>query len=251
MNRTIFAAMLGSSLKDKITLFYSLVFPLALLIGLGLYFDTADYRERLLTGVTALGALFWGVQGIAFQVYQQRNRGVYKLLRMTPYSVLAFILTVTLARTCVGMGINAIILVTGMAVFGISISPAGLLVFMLLLLAGTLCFTALGFLIANLASNEGQINALANMLQLPMIFASGAFYSLEGAPAWVIHAGQAFPFSHLVNGLSASISGQFSETWLPLLLLALFTCIIVGLAAATFRWDSGSLRLSTKRQRAN
>ncbi|WP_010272842.1 hypothetical protein [Paenibacillus senegalensis] len=46
MTRTIFAAMLSSALKDKITLFYSLIFPLVLFIGLGIYLDTPEYQER-------------------------------------------------------------------------------------------------------------------------------------------------------------------------------------------------------------
>lgn len=250
MSRTIFTAMLSTSLKDKISLFYALIFPLAVFVGLGMYFDTPEYRERLLVGVTALGALFWGVQGIAFQVYQQRNQGVYKLLRLTPYPILSFILTITLARACIGLVLNLIIIAAGMAIFGIKVSTAAPLLIVVLLLAGTLCFTALGFLIANLASSEGQINAISNIIQLPMIFASGAFYSLEGAPAWVVHLGQLFPFSHLINGMGAALSGNFSAAWFSLLLQAAFACLIIGLAAVTFRWDRSGSRLLAKKQRA-
>ncbi|WP_051235866.1 ABC transporter permease [Paenibacillus pinihumi] len=248
MKSTIFAAMLGLTLKDKITLFYSLIFPLALLIGLGMYFDTPEYQEKLIAGVTALGALFWGVQGIAFQVYQQRSRGVYKLLMMTPFSILSFILTVTLARTVVGLAINGIILATGLLLFGLTYSIVNLLLFTGLLLLGTLCFTALGFVIANLASNEGQINSLSNLLQIPMIFGSSAFYSLEQAPAWIKLTGEFFPFAHMINGQTAALTGQLTEVLVPMSLLFLFTVLFVVLAAVTFRWDSRTSFLAIRRQ---
>lgn len=96
---TIFKTMLLSSLRDKITLFYSAVLPIALLMGLGFYFNTEEYIPRLLIGVISLSSLFWGISGIAFQVHGQRNRGVYRLIKLTPYSILHFILIVTTART--------------------------------------------------------------------------------------------------------------------------------------------------------
>ena len=35
----IFKSMLATSLRDRVTLFYSLAFPIFLMIGLGYYFD--------------------------------------------------------------------------------------------------------------------------------------------------------------------------------------------------------------------
>jgi len=52
---TVIRMLLVTSLKDKISLFYSLMFPLLLMAGLGYYFDSPEYRERLLVGVIALG----------------------------------------------------------------------------------------------------------------------------------------------------------------------------------------------------
>lgn len=240
---TIVRTMLVSSLKDRISLFYSLVFPIVLFVGLGLYMDSPAYRERLLIGTIALGTLFWGMQGISFQVLQQRSKGVYKLLRLTPTPTFGFIIGMTMARSIIGIALNVCIALTGSVSFGISFSLSAWMLMLPIIVIGTLCFTCLGFLVANIVNNEGQINALSNLLQIPMIFGSAAFYSLEAAPAWLAVAGRCFPFAYFVEGMHAAASGQSGDAWLNILILTAFTATTLALAVLTFRWDTerGSL----------
>ena len=63
----IFKSMLTTSVRDKITLFYSLAFPLILMLGLGYYFNESHQQLQIVAGVTAISTIFWGMQGIAFQ----------------------------------------------------------------------------------------------------------------------------------------------------------------------------------------
>ena len=46
--------LLKSALRDRISLFWSAVLPVGLLIGLGVVFDSPEYRGRLLAGAAAL-----------------------------------------------------------------------------------------------------------------------------------------------------------------------------------------------------
>lgn len=235
---TVFKTMLSTSLRDRISLFYATLFPVALLIGLGLYFDSPEYRTVLMTGVMALGSLFWALQGIAFQVMQQRNKGVYKLLQLAPYPVLSFILTMTLARTLLGLLMNMLLLLTGFIVFGIKTSLLGLLLLVVVLAVGTLCFTCIGFFISNIARNEAQINMYSNLLYLPMVFASEAFYSLNGAPDWIATIGRCFPFSYFVEGLRLALNSDGTGILMPLLILIAFSAGAILLSTLTFRCDA-------------
>ncbi|MBU5443721.1 ABC transporter permease [Paenibacillus sp. MSJ-34] len=237
MISTVIRAMFVSSLKDKISLFYAVLFPLALLIGLGLYFDTPEYRFRLLTGVVVLSSLFWSVQGIAFQVHWQRNRGVYKLLKLTPFPTVSFILTMVLVRTALGVAINGIVMLAGMIGFGIAMPLGGIVPFLLILTLGMLCFTAMGFLLSNLARNEAQINMISNLIYIPMLFGTETFYSLQHAPQWIATAGNLFPLTYMVQGLRASFAG-WNGTAFYMLIVAAFTVGLLALAALTFRWDA-------------
>ncbi|PYI50490.1 ABC transporter permease [Paenibacillus flagellatus] len=246
MTGTIFQSMLATSLRDKISLFYSTLFPVALLVGLGLYFDSPAYKPVLTTGVIGLGSLFWALQGVAFQVMQQRNKGVYKLLRLAPYPTLSFILCMTLARTVLGLAMSVLVLLAAVVVLGLPVTLAGVLTLLVVLAAGTLCFTALGFLVANMARNEGQINMLSNLLYLPMVFGTDAFYSLAGAPGWIEAVGRCFPFAYFVDGMRSALAGHYADAAVSVAIVAGFTAAVLLLAAVTFRWDADQSPLGGK-----
>jgi len=235
--RTVFRMMLVASLKDRISLFYALLFPILLMAGLGYYFNSPDYHERLFIGVLALSTLFWAVQGVAFQVYEQRNRGVYKLLRLTPFPTVSFVFALTLARALLGLCINGIISLVCAPLFGLSFPLLGVLPLLAMLTVGLLCFTCLGFLVVNFARNEGQINMLSNLLQIPMVFGSEAFYSLSAAPQWLVAAGRCTPFPYFVEGLRAAAATDFAAWGVSLLIVSVFALAMLALASLTFQWD--------------
>ncbi|MFD0713202.1 ABC transporter permease [Paenibacillus sp. GCM10027626] len=245
MFMTIFRSMIVTALRDRISLFYSILFPAGLLIGLGLYFDSPEYRFTLLTGTVVLSTVFWSVQGTAFQVHQQRSRGVYKLLKVTPCSNLSFVFNMTLARTVLGLMINGIILAGGIIAFGISISGANLAVLGFMLALGTLCFTAMGFFVTNLARNEAQINMFSNLLYIPMLFGSETFYSLQSAPQWIKTAGNLFPLTYLVKGVRFSFT-DLGEVLPYVGIVTAYTIALIFLAALTFRWDAEQPLLSRR-----
>ncbi|MFE8703543.1 ABC transporter permease [Cytobacillus sp. FJAT-54145] len=237
MMSIIFRSMIITSLRDKITLFYSLLFPIVLMVGLGLYFEGGDMPIRIVSGVTAISTIFWGMQGIAFQVHLQRNRGVYKLLKLTPMPILSFIFIMTLARTLIGTILNMLVWVGGILFLGIEVGAGAIFISAILIAVGSLCFTAIGFLIANLAQNEGQINMYSNLLQLPMIFMSQAFYPLTNAPQWVSIVGKLLPFEYYVQGLRGTLTESHGDLFLAFLIPCLYLIGSMLLAVPTFKWD--------------
>ncbi|WP_108670510.1 ABC transporter permease [Peribacillus acanthi] len=238
MLNVIFRSMIVTSLRDRISVGYALVFPIVLLVGLGLYFDEGLMHVRILTGVTAISTIFWGMQGIAFQVHYQRNKGVYKLLKLTPMPIFSFVFIMTLARTVIGVVLNMTVWFIGVLFLKIDISMMSSISTLLLVLIGTLCFTSIGFLIANFANNEAQINMLSNLLQLPMIFMSEAFYPLTNAPQWVQMIGKLLPFEHYVKGLSGSIMGDERSLIMGILVSLAYMIGSLILSVPTFKWEA-------------
>lgn len=238
--RIIMATMLRSMFRDTHTLVWNIVFPIAMLIGLGLYFNDAAYSHRLLAGVLTTNILFGATMVTAFNVMAQRNRGIYKLLRVTPFRTVSFITAMTGARTVLALLVSVYVILMSLFMLGVRLSLTGLTLMMLVLLIGTVCFTALGFLAANLSRDEGNVNMISNLMSFPMLLTSEAFYSLEHAPAWVVILGKLQPFHYLVDAMSTAVSpqGNISGIWMPLLILAGFTILILGAAAWTFRWDA-------------
>jgi len=238
-------SMLVTSLRDKITLFYSLLLPIVLMFGLAIYIDKPEQQLRIICGITAISTVFWGMQGIAFQVHWQRSRGVYKLLKLTPMPLMQFIAVMIVARTVIGVAMNWSIWLIGMLSFGMKLTAWSIGLTLLVIVIGTICFTSIGFVIANAARNEAQINMLSNLLQMPMIFMSSAFYSLNGAPDWVAFVGRLLPFEHYTNLISTMQSAGSSISILSLIVLVIYIMIAILIASITFRWDTNQVILKS------
>jgi len=237
---TIFRTMLTGIFRDMHTLFWTIIFPLAILVGLGLYIDDQAYSERLLGGVLTTNVLLGSAMVTAFNVMAQRNRGVYKLLRATPFSTSAFITAMTGARTVLSLLVSVCVIIMSVLLFGVSLSFLSIIMMLVVLLVGTVCFTAIGFIAANLSRDESNVNMISNLISFPMLFTSGAFYSLEHAPAWIQMIGKLQPFSYFVDAMAIAIrpNGSFADIWLPLVILAGFSVLCLAAASFTFRWDS-------------
>lgn len=237
---TILTTMLRGILRDAHTIVWNIVFPVAMLIGLGLYFDTPAYAGRLMTGVLTTNILFSSAIVTAFYVMSHRNRGVYKLLRATPFPTLSFIAAMTGARTVLVWIVSIIVITISVMLLGVSITLGGAVLMVPVILLGTICFTAIGFIAANLSRDESNVNMISNVISFPMLFTSEAFYSLDHAPPWVRIIGQMHPFHYLVESMRVASSPEVSGAaiWSPLLTLTGFTTVCLLLAKLTFRWDA-------------
>ena len=120
-----FQALLSGALRDRISLFWSVAAPLALLFGLGSFFPDPAYRANLVLGLVVFGILGFALSGTGFEVMRQRTRGVYKLLRATPFSIAAFVGALTGARGLVTLASGLIVAAAGSVAFGIPWSWTG------------------------------------------------------------------------------------------------------------------------------
>ncbi|MGZ9586554.1 ABC transporter permease [Paenibacillus marinisediminis] len=236
---TVLTTLLRGIIRDIHTIVWNIAFPIAMLVGLGLYFDNPDYSNRLLSGVLTTNLLFSATMVTAFYVMSHRNRGIFKLLRVTPFSTLSFITAMTGARTVLALLVSVCVIVTGVVFLDIQLEPISLLLMLIVLLIGTICFTSLGFIAANLSRDESNVNMISNLMSFPLLFTSEAFYSLEHAPQWIRVIGELQPFYYLVKamGIAVNPAGSISDIWLPLGILSLFTVALLVIAALTFRWD--------------
>jgi len=232
-----FRTLFRGALRDRISLFFAIIFPVVLLVALGFIFPTPGYRRQLLAGMLAVSVLFFSLNGIAFESLFQRNSGVYKLLRATPYRSITFIANLTAARGAVALLCSVVVLLVGVLALGMQVSWQGVLLLVPILGLGVVCFTFLGLTVSNLTQNENQVSMLNSIVTLPMLFASGTFYSLSAAPNWVQAVSKAFPLSYLIDGEHAALAGNAPGIVLPLLILLGFTLLALTLAVVTFRWD--------------
>ncbi len=237
---TGFKLFLKLALRDRISLGWALLFPLGLMTVMSLFFDDPVYRTRLLAGLLAISALFYIAYGMAFDVLGQRNRGVYKLLRITPVRTPVFIVRLALARSVVALGCTLFMLAAGLVILQVPFNIAGLPMLFVVLALGMVAFTFLGFMIGNLGNEESGVATLTNVVTLPLLFLTETFYSLEGAPIWIQTLRDALPFNHFLNAIRVCLEGHPSAAFVPLLVVLGYGVLFLGLSTLTFRWDAAA-----------
>jgi ABC-2 type transport system permease protein len=235
MMKVVFSLLAKSIYKDSYMLVWSILLPLGLFIGLGIYHESENYRANLLIGSMLLSVAMGAINTSGFWTMTQRKRGVFKLLKLSLLPVSRFILCSMMARLLVFAVIAALLLLSGALLFGMAFRVTGILILAGLLIVGTACFSSIGYVIASRAKDEGTMNMMSTVISFPMMFISTAFYSLEHAPRWIQWIGRLNPFEHAVivgrNALVGIVDVQ------SMLVLLLFACIGAVIAVKTFRYE--------------
>jgi ABC-2 type transport system permease protein len=189
----------------------------------------------LLGWAIATGATF----GAALTLITWRQKKVLRRLRLSPVRTSSIIgarvgvsVVIALVQMAIFLG------VASLPYFGLRLSAYWWMAIPLIV-AGTLAFLAIGLLAGSFSKTPEAGSAVANLIVLPMAFLSGAFFPLQGAPAWLQTISKALPLRHLVDGMqNVMVRGEGPATVLPQIgVLLAFAVVVAGAALALFRWD--------------
>jgi len=132
----------------------------------------------------------------------------------------------------------AVILGTGMLLFGMPIRGSWMAILTLAIL-GAVSFAGLGMLAACRAQRIETVSGLMNFIMVPMWLLSGIFFSSERFPALLQPLVQALPLTQLNDALRAVIlegAPLASQGWRVLGLVA-WGAVPFTLALRWFRWN--------------
>lgn len=190
----------------------------------------------LLGWAIAMGAVF----GTASNLVAWRKKRLLRRLWLAPVGAGAVVgarvgvnLALALAQAAIFLGIATL------PYYGLRLSGAWWLS-LPLALAGALAFMSIGLVVGAWAKTEEAANSLAQIVVLPMAFLSGAFFPLDGAPAWVRTVSDFLPLKHLADAMQGVLSrGESWGTALPVIGgLLLFAAVLTLIAQRLFRWDA-------------
>ena len=196
------------------------------------------YIDFLLPGVLVMGFLTVGLFGVPGSILYGRDRGLLRRYWVTPLSVPRYLFGYGLGHLTLCVIQAAVIILLGRFGLGASVrlmQPATLL----FLLLAICTFLAFGFLIASLARTESGGMAIANILNMPMMFLGGLFFSVGDVPIALRVIMLINPVTYLAEGVRRT-SGVEAGTvpWLATLLVPgawILGSILV--AARRLSWD--------------
>jgi ABC-2 type transport system permease protein len=199
---------------------------------------SAGYIGFMLPGIITLSALAGAVAGGA-TLLDERLRGTVKEYLVAPIPRYSILLANALSTVTRGLFQALVIVLVGLA-FGARLSANPAAWGLALLLAGlyTLGIAGLALAVAALVGSTLGYHGLI-ALDLPLLFASNAFYPLAVLPPWMGWIARVNPTTYVIDSLrrlmyGVSYAGQMPG-WLSALVLVGFAALGMALATLAFR----------------
>jgi ABC-2 type transport system permease protein len=232
-------------LREPMSAFFTLVFPLIYFFMYGMISGnepTPMYggQRTIDVAIPSLTAVIIGITGLmstTITMATYREKGILRRLRTTPVSpliVLAAQVVVVFAMTCLGM---LLLIAAGMLVYHVRFEGNAFSVLGGFVLS-SLSFFGIGFILAGTMPTVRTAWVVAMVLLYPMLFLSGAFFTVELLPAAVQKVSAFMPLTYVVNLLRGLWTGQpWGDHLLDVGVLAALLVVGVLVSVKTFRWE--------------
>jgi ABC-type polysaccharide/polyol phosphate export permease len=195
------------------------------------------YIDFLIPGLLGMNLMGSGMWGIGFSIVDARRKKLLKRLIASPMARSEYLLSFLLARlTLLSVEVAALV-GFGVYIFGVPLrGPVWQLAALCLL--SSLCFSALGLLVAARPRTIEAVSGLMNFVMLPMWIFSGVFFSAERFPAAFQPFIQALPLTAVNNALRATMLEGATLTGIAgqLGIIAAWLAVSFILALKLFRW---------------
>src|SRR5664280_2300898 len=199
--------------------------PLVMWILVGAGFR-GSFREDsfgyFFPGTVVLVVLFAAIFA-TISVIEDRREGFLQGVLVSPVAPSAIALGKILGGTALGL-IQGLPLLVLVPVAGLKAAAAALLVVL------AFALTALGFAIAWCLESTQGFHAIMNLFLIPMWLLSGAFFPVDGAPAWLRAAMAVNPLTYGVAALRRALGGVAPAWTSP----ALSFAVTIAFAALMF-----------------
>lgn len=241
-------AQLKTFLREPAAFFFTLVFPVLLLVMFGLIWgnEPAPPESAFYMGgfgyvdaaVPALAALVIGttaLMSIPVATATAREQKILRRFKATPLHPLVYLASDVVIYFTVSLIGMALLIIVGLVAFDLRFSGnyVGLLAGFTL---SALAFIAAGYLIAGVAPTARIAQVVGQLVYFPMMFLSGAAIPLQLMPDGVRSVAEVLPMTMMVRLLQDLWFGQ--SWYFPA--IGFMAVLLVGgtlLSARTFRWE--------------
>ncbi len=197
-----------------------------------------SYVDWVFPGILALNIMFSCLWGVGWLIVKYRDDGYLKRLNATPLKVYHFILGQMLARLLIILCGTGVIFIVGSWVIDFEMQGSYLDLFVCYLF-GVLSLISIGLLVATRTTSKEFADGALNLFSWPMIIFSGMWFSLEGAPSWILAFAYSLPLTHLVESTRKIMleGATLSELWFNVSAMMMFSVAAFTLVAVLFKWN--------------
>jgi len=193
-----------------------------------------EYMKYLLAGSIALAMYVAVMIGGGMLYIDDKARGVHEGYLVTPITRLELVLGLNLAGAIKAIlsGICLTVIGTLLSGLGVIFHPWALLQLSLLIVAVSVAFNGMMFLMMVRVEDPLVPRAIFGVLNTLLFFPSGAISPISGFPSWLKAIATVDPFTYAVHGLKEILlkDGGFAAIWPDITFLFLFgaTCLLIA-----------------------
>ena len=212
--------------------------PVRLTEVVGLTPDQIEYDPRLNSSAgQMLTWVFIPLIGLSAMFAYERQKGTLRRLLTTPTRKTTYLFGTILGQVLTALLQLAILILFSALV--LKVQWGNLLALALVLVAFTICASALGIMVGTLVKSEGQANGISILIGMVMAMMGGCWYPIELFPQVVRTAAKVLPTTWAMQGtLDVALRGQpVSGITLEVLVLLGFALVFYVIGVWRFKYE--------------
>ncbi len=234
--------LFSRSLDD---LFWTMLFPIFFIFLYGLIYRDTIWEEfgikaidYTMPGILVMALMVTGIMATATGFIEDRQKGIYRRLSLTPLKKYIIIASQITHRYVVMIIQTLLIIIIGVFVFNVSFAGNYLLLWLVVTL-GAVCFLSIGFLLVSFIKNARAATPVCMIVFFILLFLGGIFFPLSIMPNFIEFFTLLLPSTHLNNALRMiAIDGLgISFMWKELLIIGGWIIATLALSIKFFKWE--------------
>jgi ABC-2 type transport system permease protein len=159
------------------------------------------YDDFFVPGILAYGVITTTFVNLAMATAVLRDAGVLKRMQGTPLPRWAYVAARVVSASLVTLVMSVVVLVLGIALYGLDFRVAQLPALIVTLLLGTAAFTTLGIGITRFIPSAESGPVIINLVIWPLTFISNIWFPIDSLPKILRTIADIFPIKALASGL--------------------------------------------------
>jgi len=201
--------------------------------------DVQGYRyvDWLIPGIIVLQILGVGLFSIANGLVSDRQNGLFKRLKLSPFKQRDYIIGIVFARLFLLMFQLIVLLVLFYFLFDFRLK-GDVLNIILVLTLGSICLCLIGVLLGSRSKRVEVASGAANLVYFPLMFLSGIYFDTANFPEFLQKIVQWFPSTAFLDSFRLIINqgASLGEVQQQLMTLVVFSIVLFIAVFISFDW---------------
>jgi ABC-2 type transport system permease protein len=232
-------------LRRKDEIFWTLAFPVFFIVLFGLLYRDTEWTDQglraidyILPGIVVMAVMVTGIMSTANGFVEERDKGIYRRLSLTPLKKHALIGGQIVNRYLIILVQALILIIIGVTAFKVDI-VGNYALFWFALTMGAVCFLTVGFALTGLIKNAKSSTPITMIAFFVLLFLGGVFFPVDMMPGFLQAISSALPSTHLNDALrTVGVEGGGSgDIWIDIAVLGGWTVGCLGLSIRFFKWE--------------